>query len=190
MIEDILLDNIFQDFICSCDITLDNSLILLECEETMQKNAGINRSNVNGWHSEVFSLNKPSNLYNINDLAQHALDFANIMSENLGLKNVYKNVDFWINVNKENSYNVVHGHPRADLSLVYYVKVNKLNGELTLMRSDGAHHTLLYKNRPQQLRYSIQPITGRMYCFPAHILHYVTTNLSEEDRISIAFNVY
>jgi len=39
------------------------------------------------------------------------------------------------------------------------------------------------------LRFNVKPQVGRMYAFPAHLLHYVQTNQSDTDRISIAYNL-
>jgi uncharacterized protein (TIGR02466 family) len=36
---------------------------------------------------------------------------------------------------------------------------------------------------------SFNPSAGKMIIFPSHLYHYVESNKSDEDRISIAFNL-
>ena len=38
--------------------------------------------------------------------------------------------------------------------------------------------------------YAFCPLEGRIFVFPAHLAHQVEPNQSNEDRISISFNIY
>jgi uncharacterized protein (TIGR02466 family) len=116
-----------------------------------------------------------------------AFDFANSVLMIHNTKQKISKMTWWININPEQSYNVLHSHPKADLSVVYYAQVD--SGELVLMRNDGAMHLELFTKQPMSLRFPVQPEVGRFYAFPAHLLHYVQTNQTKADRISIAYNM-
>lgn len=126
---------------------------------------------------------------NLNNLYGQVHEFANIVFDVRELKQRVKSIDWWININPDQTYNVAHSHPKADLSIVYYAKVDTNAGDLVLMRNDGAMHLELFSKVPQQLRLTISPVVGRLYAFPAHLLHYVQCNESKGDRVSLAFNV-
>ena len=105
------------------------------------------------------------------------------------LNKVIKRIDWWININPQHSFNVPHVHPKSDIAVVYYAKVDDESSVLSLVRNDGAIHTSLYDKQPQMLNFTIKPAVGRLYAFPSHLIHYVRNNASEDDRVSIAFNV-
>ena len=63
------------------------------------------------------------------------------------------------------------------------------SGNLILMRNDGSDYTNLFKNKPELKRIGIPAEIGRLYIMPGHLWHYVEPNESQEDRISIAYNI-
>lgn len=185
----LLNDYIFPSFLTSVEVeNLNKDLIVEECNSLKKETAGINKSNVNGWHSEVFD-NSFTMYENLNKLYKEAWVIADEVLRFHKINQPIKTIKWWININPEYSYNVIHSHPKADMSMVYYAKVNNESGALQLLRNDGAFHTSLYAKQPTMLKYTLQPVEGRMYAFPAHLLHQVLNNLSKEDRVSIAFNV-
>ena len=38
--------------------------------------------------------------------------------------------------------------------------------------------------------YTLTPTTGTLYIFPSYLLHYVSANLTNKDRYSLAFNLF
>lgn len=182
-------DILFPSFLTSGEVeNLNNNSILEEIDTIRKKSAGIKKSNVHGWHSDVFG-GKMLVYENLNNLFDQALEFGNFVAQAQNLNQVFNKVDWWVNVNPENTYNAVHGHPKADLSIVYYAQVAEDSGELVLMRNDGAVHLDLFAKQSAGLRFNVKPQVGRLYAFPAHLLHYVQSNQSNTERISIAFNL-
>lgn len=186
-------NQIFPTFVTSAEIDdIDNAGVLADCYKLKDIDGGLERSNRDGWHSNLFTKNNPPppDSY-LAHLEQKALEFGNKVLELHKLKYKISSTDWWININHENSYNVVHSHPKADLSIVYYAQVPADSGSLVLIRNDGAVHTRLFaKAEPEHAnRFEMFPEVGRMYAFPAHVLHYVMANSSSEDRVSIAFNM-
>lgn len=84
---------------------------------------------------------------------------------------------FWFNDMPPGSRTLPHTHDDDDelLSCVYYVTVPAHSGCLVVEASGE--------------RTVVQPQAGRMLCFPPDILHWVTPNRSEQNRLSIGINV-
>ncbi len=187
-----LNDHIFTSFLTSAEVeNLNNISILDDCYRLKQDDPnGLQKSNAQGWHSKVHVLGETEpESENLINLSKQVLEFGQqvLAMQRINLK--ISKVAWWININPEHSYNVLHSHPKADLSVVYYAKINNENGSLVLMRNDGACHTSLYKHQPNSIKIAIQPNVGRLYAFPSYLLHYVENNLSQDDRVSIAFNL-
>ena len=106
----------------------------------------------------------------------------------------------WINMNNKGGYNEVHTHPGCIMSGVYYVKVPKGEcGEIAFHR-DGMDAYLLHSlgvaedmstgEAPHcSATWGYPPIENRLFVFPAWLSHGVRENLTDEDRISISFNL-
>jgi uncharacterized protein (TIGR02466 family) len=182
-------DLIFPTFLTSGEVeNLNNIWILNECLQVRADDPnGLKRSNVDGWHSELY-IGATSPHENLNKLCDEAVAFANTVFNSHLLQQKVSKVEWWVNINPENTYNAVHSHPKADLAVVYYVSVPP-KSELVLLRNDGAMNLELFTKQPMSLRFRVQPEVGRMYAFPAHLLHYVQTNQTKDERISIAFNM-
>jgi uncharacterized protein (TIGR02466 family) len=185
--KDLRRDYIFQDFLYSFEVEIPKGEILTAClQKQTEDPEGIKKSNA-GYHSQLQTYNTSDTV--LDKLAKVALDNANRICATEGFNTVLSRCDYWININKENEYNIVHSHPKSDMLAVYYANVDERSGSLTLLRNDASLHHNLYANVPHLTRYSLTPIAGRMYFFPAHILHYVDNNKSIDTRVSIAFNL-
>ncbi len=107
----------------------------------------------------------------------------------------------WANINRKGHHNVVHTHPGAYWSAVYYVKLPTapepvIGGELELLDPRG---TLPIMYCPE-LRFGLKgstsagtselhkPRAGEMIIFPAWLPHAVAPHHGDDTRISIAFN--
>jgi hypothetical protein len=84
---------------------------------------------------------------------------------------------FWFNAQGPGQDTSAHTHDENDelVSGVYYVNVPKNSGKLVLM--DG------------QLTIRVMPKAGNFLFFPPTLLHRVEVNRSDEQRLSIAFNL-
>lgn len=103
----------------------------------------------------------------------------------------------WINISGKHAYDVCHVHPQSLLSGVFYVKVPANSGALTFRNDKEFQSFREWQLKSWALtdRYNMSPAfecapaEGRMILFPAWLPHEVGINLSDEDRISISFNV-
>lgn len=193
-------DVIFPTFFSKFKLNVDNQSILDECLNLKKDDPeGVKKSNIFGWQSQIYSLFGISRdlLPSIQNLAFNTVLAANDISQNydFGLEFSEHGCDWWININEKFCYNVVHSHPGCEIVALYYPKIsfncdNDINeGTLNLLRTDGSHQCGLYEKNNEHSNYAIAPEVGTLYLFPSHILHYVTPNLEDTQRISIAFNL-
>jgi uncharacterized protein (TIGR02466 family) len=149
-------------------------------------------SNKGGFQSEMVEYEEDVQQL-IYEIEQH---FPEIITA-YGLKeNVKLAVDsMWININPPYSYNSNHVHPGVFISGSYYIKVPNKSGSLYFVNPSQlqplfTRQDLIKEYNPlNSLRWNVDPEPGQLLLFPAWIEHGVTQNLSEEDRISIAFNI-
>ena len=97
-------------------------------------------------------------------------------------------INYWTNVNKPGTTNIFHSHYRADadLSGVYYVQGYK-TGVIRF-----ATHEQMYKMIPEHMPHASMighdPRDGDTLCFASYLLHDVSLNTSDRNRVTIAFN--
>jgi len=106
----------------------------------------------------------------------------------------------WYNVNRKNHFNFLHNHPdRCFVSGIYYLKVPKdihNAGDISFEGPDELQKWIPFYQGPfaqhnefNSNSYYIKPNEGLLILFPSHLRHRVYPNLTDEPRISIAFNV-
>ena len=107
-------------------------------------------------------------------------------------------VQMWINVNGADAYNVSHRHPGADLSGVLWVKQTEKQGRFIFDNMDVGYRdaTILYNMNAKYLEekrmlpeWYPSYRDGTIMIFPAMFSHRVEINETQEDRISISFNI-
>ena len=113
----------------------------------------------------------------------------------------YQNIDLtamWINISSKNSYNVTHTHKPTHLSGVWWIKIPKNSGRFIFTYPDGGYADIaLINNTEMDYREEIwlhggineYPREGKIMLFPSSMPHRVELNQSDEDRISISFNL-
>jgi len=165
--------------------------IIKYCYERKKIDKGMSFSNCGGWHSSPETI--------MND---------NIISRTLGIglkESLFQSLDHrpsvnithWININPPNSYNTSHTHPDSHFSGVMWIKIPKDGGDI---RFDSPHEfsgfteTSSYTKEVQEESgaagsFIITPEEGKMVTFPAYLRHEVKRNESDEDRISISYNI-
>ena len=148
------------------------------------------RSNVGGWQSKSFNLNDKNDKL-------HSLLIGCISSLPALRKDINLYVKAWVNINNLGSFNVQHNHPGCDLSGVLWVKCPKECGNIvfyspslfeTFQEIESYTQDFKDKNNYHH-NYFFPPLEGRMLIFPSHLQHEVKKNLSNEDRISVSFNI-
>ena len=184
------LEEIFPTPIWIFDnMNLDVDSIKFWAYEEKKKDEGRIISNVGGWQSNDYRTfdNTPLQV-----LVKYALKESHHIAADLGIpksERVLENL--WVNINPKYSYNQAHVHPESRLSGVFYVDAPEKSGDICFSRDNGY---ALGTVAPELTRYSGVEMkypakTNRMLIFPACVEHHVKPNLSDEDRISISFNI-
>ena len=157
----------------------------------MNKDKGISRTNVKGWHSTTDMHTKP--------------EYARLVKALYEAQNkIYKEENYesepflgnmWANVNPPGGYNRAHLHPNCTWSGVYYIKTPEKCGELKLKdpRTGAEMSSPKMKKSntlPERLWREVTyiPVAGRCIMFPAWLIHCVEPNDSNDIRISVSFN--
>ena len=158
-------------------------------------NDGCKKSNNGGWHSAEFGMRIEKNQDNLRffkpllDKFEYILPILPFEPAIVSLENYC----IWANINTKNSFNTRHNHPGCDLAGVYYVKVPE--GDVGNIVFNDPRQVLSYGDQFITQRYvggestSRFPVEGNMYLFPPSLEHCVMPNKTDEDRISISFNL-
>ncbi len=155
------------------------------------KSDGVVKSNKNGWQSDVLKNEMFSKL--IDDIENAALEIYNEHYEPGTGR--YKVSGIWVNINNPGAFNIRHQHPRTDLAGTVYVKTPKNCGDIVFEDPRETHRLheddnyLMSYNRSTFRSTSYTPKIGQVLFFPGWLAHRVEQNKSDDDRISIAFNM-
>lgn len=177
--------DIYEDEI----ICVNNTILETECFQLKKISpTGSLISNSGGWQSH--SLDKPISS-EIEKLISEILIRLKLIYTNYGISRDPKLLNYWININAPGNYNLSHNHTLSFFSCVYYVKVPNNSGDLIIERSDDSAYFIQYFEEMNQ--HGAQAIIfdctkNKLICFPCWIKHSVSQNLSDDVRVSIAFN--
>ena len=144
------------------------------------------KSNFGGWHS----CDNPTQ----NGIPQMYIDY---IIHGLHLFAPCKLLNWWVNINPPGTLNRSHCHPGADLSGVFWVKIPPDSGQIAFRNPNEYTQFNLMTYAPQELQedfhlYAMRRMDaqdGAGLLFPADLVHQVEMNQSQEDRISISFNL-
>tara|TARA_A100001388_G_C28739484_1_gene486046 strand:- start:761 stop:1369 length:609 start_codon:yes stop_codon:yes gene_type:complete len=172
-----------------------DELIQYSLDQRIQDPIGVKRSNNGGWHSEpkyakfqnpissivinlIRSILNNKNVFNINDLSKAKMQM-------------------WININKPGDFNNKHNHPGSDLSGVFWVKSLQKSGNLTFQSPNVMTQIQQINSIKDEIgkklfitpTIEIEPLEGLIVLFPSDLSHAVLKNNSNEERISVSFNI-
>jgi len=172
------------------EFNLDNDKLAHDIVEWSKQDPGLNKTNVNGWHSQSDMHQKPEYKALVDQLfeMQHEIFKEDCLADQPVLGNM------WANINPPGGFNRPHIHPNSLWSGVYYIKTPKHCGHLKLedpkIRAEMVMPKRTTDQLPQHLWREVhyEPIAGRCIMFPSWLNHTVDPNLSTDIRISVSFN--
>jgi len=182
----------FANLLLEDRLNIDNHALREYCFSVQAQDTGRNVSNKNGWQSNDIDLEaeelKPF-------IAQFKLRIQNMCDAYAIHKHIkYKIENGWININKQGGWNTPHCH-LGTFSAVYYAWAQPDQGPLQLVDRDNAKTSMFNPqtvhsfNGANSSNHTITPSTGKLVIFPSWVLHYVESNPTEDERISLAFNI-
>jgi uncharacterized protein (TIGR02466 family) len=122
-------------------------------------------------------------------------DFLKIIGINPDLE---LQIESWLNLNKPGTYHDQHEHFGSILGGVVYLAASSDSGDLVFhdpvkVRTQANSLTKKHRTTSSKFNYEViksTPVTGKIVLFESWMTHSVEINKSNDDRISIAFNVY
>ena len=173
---------LFSTSLWNIKLDLDLDPIRKEVEKYTSRYRSKRASNIGGYQSGPFDY-KPLTSAIKNNVPKS--------DKEMGELYIYS----WFNINVPKSYNMIHTHNDGTvyLSGVYYVTVPKDPcGEIMFHdprgRSIGAAPDSKYFEYGNKV-VQVTPEENMLYYFPSWLEHEVSCNLSNENRISISFNL-
>tara|TARA_B100001996_G_C18451632_1_gene512450 strand:- start:50 stop:646 length:597 start_codon:yes stop_codon:yes gene_type:complete len=172
------------------DVVKEESLSFIY-QEQENNPSSVYKSNSGGWQSH-------SDYHEWNNIIKRIVDKG--VSKHSEFYLDYRKLEctaLWFNINKKGNYNHQHDHPRCDLSGVLWIKTPPNCGRIRFESSysylSNTHLGSLneeYKDDTYNYtHFNFNPVEGRMLIFPSYLRHSVEVNESDEDRISVSFNI-
>jgi len=178
-----LFTTILQQFCVKKEAVSFNEDTIGVVQGLREASKGRNKSNIGGWQSE---LQNPNN--HLKPLSAAICDVIKI--SDLPTQNP-KVAQMWYNVNVKGDWNSLHNHSgEYHIAGVYYVTVPKHSGRLVLRDPrPGNISNLLYNDYSRGEYLYIQPKEGLLILFPSYLDHFVEPSQTDEERISISFDI-
>ena len=147
-------------------------------------------SNRGGFQSDPFEIKDCNDI--LHDLLINVIAHIPSFRENIDVK-----CDGWININPPQAFNVTHHHPNCEIAGVLWIKIPKNSGDFIFISPyDFLSYVEMFSYKEefkQELNYyhnyKFSPQEGTLLLFPSHLQHRVARNESNEDRISVSFNL-
>ena len=126
--------------------------------------------------------------YNLNNFLDEINENLKIYCENINFKMSDYYIKSWFSLFKKNNYAHVHDHTGSDISGVFYYKTNGDDGDLVFHNINPyikmSRCYINYNNS-----WVHKPSVGKIILFPSWLPHGVTTNKTDDTRISFSFNI-
>ncbi len=152
---------------------------------------GVSNTNVKGWQSP----NILQNLEEFKDMNLRILQVCERIAESQHfMPNVVLHHQAWVNISPPGASNKMHYHANCHFSGVYYVSLKAPECGSIIFRDPRIASRMFTSPITKQTDFSaeevrMRPEEGRMYVFPGWLEHGVESNESDQDRVSISFNV-
>jgi uncharacterized protein (TIGR02466 family) len=110
-----------------------------------------------------------------------------------------KVTDAWFNKSSYTEKHHIHAHPNSVLSGVFYLTTHEKKAKTKFYLPNPFHHIdfskVMYSGESfitseKFIVNEIQPVAGKLIIFPSDMQHNVETNITRNDRYSIAFNSF
>jgi uncharacterized protein (TIGR02466 family) len=179
----------------SAALNRDLAALVLSAEG---QGVGLVRSNVGGWHSDLFFLARPEPAIEV--LRQRIVAMIMALTRTFSPptkvpRDFSYSFEGWANIIRHGQYAGVHNHPKAVWSGIYYVQPGEAdppsdqNGRLELLDPRPGANMMSSGDSHLRARWLVAPHPGLMVLFPSWLQHMVHPFEGRGARISIAFNV-
>ena len=151
------------------------------------------KSNIGGFQTPTFTLDSYGNELEkklINDLIVNP---CGTFLKQFKIKKPFQlnNLYYWINKNFKGSSNKPHSHGHNYISGIYYLQTPKNSGDLVFLDINKLNNDnfKFFEDPNFFSEFTISPKEYDLILFFSETIHYVQPNNSDQDRISMAFNI-
>jgi uncharacterized protein (TIGR02466 family) len=169
-------------------------LMLNKVYALQQSGEGVKKTNYGGWQSDDEIYVHAEFGWMLNHIMRLSNSVAPAYSPGLNFNNGH----IWANVNRKGDFNAVHTHPNSLMSGVVYLKAaGEEQGVIQFFDNrEGSPTTHWNCFAPLEERtpftddlHAVIPREGMVLFFPSWLRHWVTPNMSDDDRVSLSFNI-
>ena len=163
-------------------------------EEKKKDPVGVIISNQGGWQSQSFSGSSDNIVVStVKDAVSRYFSLNKIFKEDTAID--FKNL--WFNINGKGNFNMSHIHFGCDLSGVLWIKTSKECGSIEFASPNVYTQGSVIDFYSDEIKerynlypgWAFTPEEGKIIIFPSSLSHHVYSNKSNEDRISVSFNM-
>ena len=161
--------------------------------------AGVDRSNRYGWHSQADFFERPEPAH-----SELAAAIRNFVAEATAKflprlpDGVTTRFEGWINVSPTHAMNAPHDHVGTFWSGTYYVAVplptdlgDKTSGAIEFLDPRGSLGSNAGIVTPiTRGKFTLRPAAGTLLLWPGYVRHWVYPNMAEEERVTVSFNAW
>ena len=158
-------------------------------------------SNDGGWQSQDFIPPYIKQDHALTELYEKILEISYKAADEWGFQHYILEVsNLWMNVNTRGNYNHVHTHAGSVLSGVFYAKVPTCcSGDLKFLRDFkdqnlkegwGCDPNFDRWEHLNETEHYHSPKENQLIVFPSWLPHSVDRSSSEDERISLSFNLH
>ncbi len=172
-------------------VSFNAKLLALASQLRRDDPNGVSNTNIRGWQS-------PNNLQTLSDFEEINLRILQICQRIAESQHFMPNVvlqhQAWVNISPPGASNQIHYHANCHFSGVYYISLKAPECGSIFFRDPRVASRMFTAPITQQTDFTaeevrMRPEEGRIYVFPGWIEHGVEINESDQDRVSISFNV-
>lgn len=172
-----------------------NAALLAEIAVRKTKDKDLANRNRRGWQSvhDFFERKEPAHA-ELSALVRRLLvDAIKAVAKEIKADKLNFSMNGWVNVNPPGGYIGPHAHPNGLISGSYYVNVpdtKGLGGAIEFIAPHPVGYMAGWIKAPMLVdKIRVHPKPGEVLLFPSQLMHWVLPNDSEEDRVTVAFNL-
>ena len=153
---------------------IDTKILINHLYKIQKETPSVQKSNIGGYQSPPHLNFRPEFSFLVNFLNSSVFDLTG--DPNIKVSNMWGNISYFANSNAIHTH-TDKGYDNSTLSGILYLNTPPNSGNLLFYNPLSVNNAL-----------PITPEEKDLILFPSYIPHSVDINLSQEDRISLAFN--
>jgi uncharacterized protein (TIGR02466 family) len=169
---------------------------IYEYESKFPKKQSYN--NCGGWQSlEEHSLLHTKKFEKYFDILYQEIRYCLSKVLDRSIELTHENIiNSWANINRKGNCNICNHHSKGILSAVLFVSSPyRFSGDLVFnnLYTNLGHHEIYNEKIKKDLNlktfHKVEPFDGKLIIFPASTFHYVESNETDMDRITISLDI-